>query len=119
MIFDQAHMGDEGSQLIQKARKEAVDMMNKGVLLWKTGQLDDAVAWMRTARAALPDNLRILFNSAQIIISHLRQHGYDQALSDEAAAVLLHVDRIAPAQQRFAQLMGQLAALTPTTEPAD
>ena len=112
-IFDKARLGDEGQLLIRKSRKEATDLMNQGVLLWKTGKLAEAVAWMRDARAALPNNLRILFNAAQILISHMQMHGYDADLSAEAAAVLLHVDQIQPGQQRFAQLMEQLAALTP------
>jgi hypothetical protein len=39
--------------------------------------------------------------------------GYDAALADEAMAVLMHVDAIAPGQQRFAQLMEQLTQLAP------
>jgi hypothetical protein len=52
--------------------------MNKGVLLWKTGKLKEAVEWMREARKQLPHNMRILFNSAQILISHLQENGYDR-----------------------------------------
>ena len=115
-IFDKARLGVEGEALIRKSRKEATDMMNQGVLLWKTGKLPDAVAWMREARAALPNNLRILFNSAQILISHMEKHGYDADLSSEASGVLLHVDTIQPGQQRFAQLMEQLVALTPSAQ---
>ena len=112
-IFDKARMSDEGYALIKASRKEASDMMNQGVLLWKTGKLPEAVAWMREARSALPNNLRILFNAAQILISHMQQLGYDEALAREAQQVLLHVDKVLPGQQRFAQLMEQLAALAP------
>jgi predicted Zn-dependent protease len=112
-IFDKARMGDEGAALINTARKEAAEMMNKGVLLWKTNKLDDAVEWMREARRSLPDNMRILFNSAQILISHLQAKGYNDALMTEANDVLMHVDRIAPGQQRFAQLIEQLQKLIP------
>jgi tetratricopeptide (TPR) repeat protein len=112
-IFDKARMSEEGIALIRASKKEASDMMNQGVLLWKTGKLPDAVAWMRSARRALPNNLRILFNSAQILLSHMQQLGYDEALSAETADVLLHVDKILPGQQRFAQLMEQLARLAP------
>lgn len=112
-IFDKARMSEEGVALIRASKKEASDMMNQGVLLWKTGKLPDAVAWMRGARNALPSNLRILFNSAQILLSHMQQLGYDEALGAEAADVLLHVDKILPGQQRFAQLMEQLARLAP------
>jgi hypothetical protein len=116
-IFEKARMGEEGAELIKAARKEAADMMNKGVLLWKTGKLPEAVIWMRTAREALPNNMRILFNSAQILISHMQQHGYDRDLMDEANVVLMHVDNIAPGQQRFAQLIEQLALLMPRKDP--
>ncbi|MEG2029543.1 MAG: response regulator, partial [Janthinobacterium sp.] len=112
-IFDKAKMGDEGTSLIIASRKEASDLMNKGVLLWKTDKLNEAVSWMRTARDKLPNNLRILFNSAQIIVSFLEQRGYQPALAAEAREVLLYVDKIAPGQQRFAQLMEQLVQLTP------
>ena len=114
-IFDKARMGDEGMELIKSARKEASDMMNKGVLLWKSGKLVEAVEWMRVARKALPHNMRVLFNSAQILISQLQQTGYVRELAEEAIGVLMHVDAIAPGQQRFAQLMEQLAMLAPVS----
>jgi CheY-like chemotaxis protein/predicted Zn-dependent protease len=116
-IFDKARLTDEGGDLIRASKKEAADLMNQGVLLWKTGKLQEAVDWMRAARARLPNNQRILFNAAQVLISHMRERGYDEALALEAHAVLLHVDRLQPGQQRFAQLMEQLAALAPKAEP--
>jgi tetratricopeptide (TPR) repeat protein len=112
-IFDKARMSEEGVDFIAGARKEASEMMNKGVSLWKTGRLGEAVAWMREARDRLPDNMRILFNSAQMLINHMQQHGYDEALMMEANEVLMHVDALAPGQQRFAQLVEQLQALIP------
>jgi tetratricopeptide (TPR) repeat protein len=112
-IFDKARMSEEGVALIRAAKKQASDLMNQGVLLWKTGKLDEAIAWMRHARAALPNNLRILFNAAQILVSAMQQYGYKIMLADEAIEVLMHVDRIQPGQQRFAQLMEQLALLAP------
>jgi tetratricopeptide (TPR) repeat protein len=115
-IFEKARMGEEGVELIRASKKEATDLMNQGVLLWKTGKLDEAIAWMRHARTALPNNLRILFNAAQILISSMQQHGYKIMLADEAIEVLMHVDRIHPGQQRFAQLMEQLALLAPEAE---
>jgi hypothetical protein len=112
-IFDKARMSEEGVDLIAAARKEASEMMNMGVLLWKTGRLGDAVAWMRDSRERLPDNMRILFNSAQMLINHMQQQGYDEALMIEANGVLMHVDALAPGQQRFAQLVEQLQELIP------
>jgi thioredoxin-like negative regulator of GroEL len=118
-IFDKARLGDEGLALIRSGKKEAADLMNQGVLLWKTGKMGEAVEWMRNARKALPNNQRILFNAAQIMVSNMQQHGYDELLSLEAYEVLHHVDRLLPGQQRFAQLMEQLAALQPAAANAD
>ncbi len=118
-IFDKARMGEEGMALIAEARREAAEMMNKGVLLWKTGKLAEAVEWMREARERLPDNMRILFNSAQMLINHMQLHGYDEALMIEANGVLMHVDELAAGQQRFAQLVEQLQMLIPGRAPAE
>ncbi len=115
-VFDKARMSDEGFALIKSSKKEASDLMNQGVLLWKTGKLPEAVEWMREARAALPNNMRILFNAAQILISHLQQRGYDPLLAGETTDVLMHVDKVMPGQQRFAQLMEQLASLCPKAD---
>ena len=115
-VFDKARMSDEGFALIKSSKKEASDLMNQGVLLWKTGKLPEAVAWMREARLALPNNMRILFNAAQILISHLQQRGYDPVLASETTDVLMHVDKVLPGQQRFAQLMEQLASLCPKAD---
>lgn len=117
-IFDKARMGEEGMAFIRASKKEATDLMNQGVLLWRSGKLQEALAWMRHARKMLPNNLRILFNAAQIQLSHMQQSGYDPVLGAETADVLLHIDRIQPGQQRFAQLMEQLARLVPVSEEA-
>ncbi|MES3021897.1 MAG: response regulator [Pseudomonadota bacterium] len=117
LVFERASMRGEGETLIAAARKEATDLMNQGVLLWKTGKALEALAWMRNARMVLPDNLRILFNAAQILVSHLQQSGFDQALANEAGEVLMHANRIAPGQQRFSLLMDQLAKVVPLTSP--
>ena len=115
-IFEKARMGEEGEELIRAAKKQASDLMNQGVLLWKTGKLGEAVKWMRSARGKLPNNQRILFNAAQVLVSHMREKGHDALLAAEAHEVLAHVDRLQPGQQRFAQLMEQLAALAPKVE---
>jgi CheY-like chemotaxis protein/Tfp pilus assembly protein PilF len=117
-IFDKARLSDEGAAIIRAARKEAVDLMNQGVVLWKSGKLPDAVKWMRMARERVPDNVRVLFNAVQISISHMQQEGYDEELDTEARTVLEHVDKLQPGQQRFAQLMEQLRGLQPQADPA-
>lgn len=110
-IFENARLGFEGADIIASSRKEASDLMNQGVLLWKTGKLPEAVEWMRGATLKAPTNMRLLFNCAQIMISHMQKFGFDHTLAEEALEVLLKVDKLQPGQQRFAQLMETLSAL--------
>jgi tetratricopeptide (TPR) repeat protein len=112
-IFEGARMGDEGAKIIADSRKESSDAMNRGVLLWKTGKVAEAVEWMRNLRLKLPSNIRVLFNCAQIMISSMQKHGYDADMAAEAKDVLMTVEQLAPGQQRFAQLMEMLLALSP------
>jgi tetratricopeptide (TPR) repeat protein len=112
-LFQKARMGEMGSEVIESARKEAATMMNQGVLLWKQGNLLEAVDAMRLARAAMPVNTRVLFNCAHIMIAALKANPDNPDLAAEAKEVLLQVDQLSPNQKRFAQLMEQLAALTP------
>jgi tetratricopeptide (TPR) repeat protein len=115
-IFDKASLGDEGTALVGAARKEAGEMMNRGVILWKGGKFTEAVEWMRAAREAMPSNLRILLNFAQILIAAMQKNGYDPDLGEEAREVLMRAEKLAPNQRRFAQLMEQLTALGPGPE---
>jgi predicted Zn-dependent protease len=87
--------------------------MNRGVLLWKTGKLAEAVTWMRHARSLLPNNQRVLLNCAQIYISAMSKTGYDMLLADETREILQQISRIEPAQQRLTTLKASLSAITP------
>ena len=111
-VFEEANMGEAGAKIIAESRKESADMMNRGVLLWKTGKMAEAVEWMRNLRIQLPTNLRVLFNCAQIMISSMQKHGYDADMAAETHEVLMTVDQISPGHQRFAQLMEMLTALS-------
>ncbi len=111
-VFEGANMGDEGAKIIAESRKDSADRMNRGVLLWKTGKIAEAVEWMRGLRTQLPSNLRVLFNCAQIMISSMQKHGYDADMAAETKEVLMTVDQISPGHQRFAQLMEMLAVVT-------
>lgn len=112
-VFESAKMGDQGLSIIVESRKQASDLMNRGVLLWKTGKLDDAVKWMRHARRLLPNNHRVLLNCAQIYISSMEKQGYEPQLADETREILQQIDRLAPGQQRLLALMNTLRAITP------
>jgi len=111
-IFTHAEMGEEGAQLVEASRAEAVEMMNRGVMLARDGKHDEAIAAMRMAREAMPKNVRVLFNLVYVLIAKLQNGGLDDTLLAEARAGLDAAQLLAPGEARHAQLSASLSALT-------
>lgn len=114
-IFSKAGLDSQGAAVIEKTRGEALTLMNQGVLLAREGRFDDAITAMRNAREKMPKNVRVLLNSAYVIITHLQRSGIDQALAREARKCLIEANQLAPTEPRFAQLLAALEALATDT----
>ena len=109
-VFVGAQMGAQGVELIESARKSAIEQMNRGVLLARDGKIEDAIIWMRNAREAMPTNARVLFNLAFVLISRMQKTGSDTAIISEAREALIEANRLAPGEKRFTELMESLKA---------
>ncbi|PXW87822.1 tetratricopeptide repeat protein [Nitrosomonas sp. Nm84] len=112
-IFDKADMGEEGNQLIETFRSEAMLIMNRGVLLISKGQYEEAVVAMRNARAAMPTNMRVLLNLAHVIITYIQKNGSTPELIKEARDSLFAANELLPGEPRFTRLMASLSKLSP------
>lgn len=112
-VFNGAQMGEQGDALVESSRKASLEQMNRGVMLVREGKIEEAITWMREAREAMPNNSRVLFNLAYVLITRLQQMGADEAIAAEAREVLLEANRLAPGEKRFAQLMDTLNAAFP------
>ena len=110
-VFDTGAMSEEGSALVEASRKEAVQLMNQGVLLARDERYEEALAAMRDACERLPGNVRVLFNFAHLGMVVMRKTGVEPALVEEIRQHLQTAHRIAPVEKRYAQLMSQLKAL--------
>lgn len=113
-IFRKTGFEDQGVILVEASRKEAVDMMNAGTLLAKEGDFEQAIEKMRNALEKMPANVRLLLNSAHIMISHMEKSGAEPELIEEVRGNLLTANQLAPAEPRFLQLMKRLEALGTT-----
>lgn len=111
-IFEQAGMGEEGNQMIEAFRKEAMIIMNRGVLLISKGQYEEAVNAMRDAQTAMPTNMRVLLNLAHVIITYMQKNGSTPELIQEAHDSLLAANELSPGESRFIRLMASLNELT-------
>ena len=113
-IFIQAGMGDEGAQLIEASRKEAMEIMNSGVLLVSKGQYKEAVKAMFDARQAMPTNVRVLLNSAYVLITFIQKNGPTQEIIAQARESLYAANTLSPGEPRYSQLTNLLNELTST-----
>lgn len=113
-IFDQAGMREEGNKLIETSRKEAMTIMNRGVLLISKGQYEEAISAMRDARAAMPINVRVLLNLAYVLITYMQKNGPVPELIKEARSSLLAANDLSPGEPRFIRLMATLNEFTPS-----
>jgi len=110
-VFDGAGMQQEGAQLVEGSRREAVELMNRGVLLARDGKLTEALDAMRAAKATLPNNARVLLNFAYVAVLLLQRDGASRELAAESRQALLRANQLSPGEKRFAQLMDALTLL--------
>ena len=107
-IFDKANMRADGAEIIADARQEAIEMMNRSALLWKAGNLEEAVDWMRSCRPKLPENVRFLLNYAGLLIAYSKQVPNEGGGNEEARSVLAQVHKLAPNHPRYKEILGLL-----------
>ncbi|MDD5241898.1 MAG: response regulator [Sulfuricella sp.] len=110
-IFDQAGMENESRQMIDTSRREVVETNNKGVTLAKEGQLDEAIQWLRNAKAMLPNNKQILLNFTHAAILAMQKNGRNDNLMSEAKECLNRVGALDPLEKRRIQYLGMLEAI--------
>lgn len=110
--FAKANMEQEGARMLEESRKDSIVRMNEGVLLARSGKLDEAVASLREARRSMPNSARVLFNLAYVIVTLQQQRGAQPALIKEAQEALFEANRLAPGDARFGQLLDTLDSLS-------
>lgn len=111
-IFNHAGMTtDKAQSIIDSSRSEVVDINNKGVSLAKEGSLEEAIQWLRNAKAMLPNNKQILLNFTHAAILTMQKSGKSDNLMSEARDCLKRVELLDPLEQRRAQYQGTLDAI--------
>ncbi len=111
-VFEHAGMGDEGAVLIEASRREAIEMMNAGVLLIREGKYEEAINAMRNARQVMPENARVLFNLAHVLIAYIQKKGQTPELINEALESLDAANELSPSESRYSKLMDILNGLS-------
>lgn len=108
-IFNHAGMtADKAQNIIDTSRSEVVDINNKGVTLAKEGKLEEAIQWLRNAKAMLPNNKQILLNFTHAAILIMQKNGKNDNLVSETRECLKRVGILDPLEQRRIQYQSTL-----------
>jgi len=107
--FDKAGMAAAGSATLAAARRQATDSMTEGVRLMAAGELHAALAAMRAAKVAMPQNTRVLLNFAAVALTCLERQGRSKELESEARLAIAAALALRPDDPRGADLLGRLA----------
>ena len=110
-VFDRAGLGDTGSELLAEARRDATEAMSEGVRLMAQGELHAALDSLRAARAAMPQNARVLLNFAAVALTTIEREGANADLAAEARAAIDQALRQRPDDARGMELKERLAKL--------
>lgn len=108
--FDRAGIGEAGREVLAAARREATDAMSEGVRKMAAGDLDGAIASLRAAKVAMPQNTRVLLNFAAVALAAMDKRGREPALEMEVRATIEAARALRPNDARGAELAGRLAA---------
>ncbi len=112
--FDKAGIGAAGSEVLAAARRQATDSMTQGVRLMAAGDLQAALASMRAARAAMPQNTRVLLNFAAVALTCVEKQGRSPELESEVHAAISTAQALRPGDARGAELLARLAKIAGT-----
>lgn len=111
-------MENHSEVLIQKTKKDLIDINNRGVALYRQGRLHDALVLFEQAIATLPDNKTIVLNMAKIVLHDLKQSGITeekllrvQAVLKKAKLIGVPAEKLGVIQMEFAKLV------TPAAKP--
>jgi DNA-binding response OmpR family regulator len=107
--FESAGIGTAGSEMLAAARRQATDSMTEGVRLMAQGDLAAALESLRAAKAAMPQNTRVLLNFAAIALTCLERQGRSAELESEVRATIGAAQALRPDDPRGAQLLVRLA----------
>ena len=108
-VFDKAGMGAAGSAAMAAARRQATDSMTEGVRLMAAGDLPAALASLRAAKAAMPQNTRVLLNFAAVALTGIERQGRSPDVEAEARAAIVAARALRPDDPRGADLLARLA----------
>lgn len=91
-MLESVGMGDQAKELVGNAIQEVIALNNRGALLLRDGQLEEAAKLLVEAAEKLPRNATIVLNAAYALLLNLQKSG---ATGDDLARVDRYIERMA------------------------
>ena len=117
-VADKAGLGDEGKALIKEQVRKMIDLNNKGVAMAKQGQLAESVKLFIDAARAMPKNLTISLNAAQVLMLLMKANGCRPEWLGQTREYLRRVEVVAPKDARYLRLRQMYQGLRQAAEQA-
>lgn len=111
-VVTDAGLQEEGMAVIERTRKEMVDVNNKGVYLVKEGKLEEAIEFLERAADGLPSNKTINLNAAQAMLVYMQRNGREDRFIYKSRQYLDRVARIDPSGEKYQRLQGMFEGIS-------
>lgn len=110
----QAFSHDElyAADLFKHAKQQLIDTNNRGVSLFKQGQVKAAIALLETAHIKTPHNKFILINLAKMLLENMKANGVTQEQRFKLNDYILKASKLDVAQDKVGSLKMGLTKLT-------
>lgn len=95
---------DAVDSIIQSNLAEVQEINNKGVLLARNGQFDEAGALLKSAASRVPTNQQFVSNAAAILIADLEKNGFNANKLQEAQQLTAALRKLNPAHAKLQSL---------------
>ncbi len=91
-MLESVGLGDQAKELVGNAVEEVIALNNRGAMLLRDGQLDEAAELLVEAAEKLPRNAAIVLNAAYALLLKLQKSG---EAGEDLQKVDLYIDRVA------------------------
>ena len=105
-IFESAGKGSLGQELVQRSKREVMDLVALGIQKAKQGDYLGAVEIMTQAAQKSPDNPQVIMNAALATLKCLENLGWDNTLAEKARRLINTAAKLDPMNPRVKVMNG-------------
>ncbi len=103
---------DQTEILIERAKKELIDINNQGVNLFKQGKIAEALDYLSNAAEKMPTNKTIILNMATILIQDMKRNGLTKEKLLKSNDCIKKATNLGASYDRLTHIRMEFAKLT-------